>query len=250
MHQYQSTTHQLGRNMKGNQACLQCHGEYEIKLEQHTRHRPGSSGSLCYNCLMPHTTYGLLKAIRSHTINLPSVKSSLDTGRPNACNLCHLDKSLGWTAAKLNEWHKQPVPKMSDEQKDSSAAMLWLFKGDAGQRSLVAGHMSWEPAKTTSGHVWMQRFLAESLVDSSSTVRYIAQRSLKTLPGYEDLPYDYIGQEEHRSLTRQKVIKMWRAKSVVTEGNSVLSQPDVVLQDNKIDAILKQRDNRRIQLLA
>ena len=249
MHQYQSTAHQLGRDMESNQACLQCHGDYAARLEQHTRHQAGSSGSLCYNCHMPHTTYGLLKAIRSHTINPPSVRSSLDTGRPNACNLCHLDKSLGWTAAKLTEWYKQPTPALTEEQKSSSAAMHWLLKGDAGQRSLIAWHMNWEPAKTISGHTWMPRLLAELLVDPYSTVRYIAQRSLKTVPGYEDLPYDYIGQVEHRSRARQMVLEMWSGTSVVTEGAATFPQPDLLLQDDKIAAMLKQRDNRRMELL-
>jgi len=58
---------------------------------------------------MPHTSYGLLKGIRSHQINSPTVKASLATGRPNACNLCHLDKTLAWSGQKLNEWYWQPV---------------------------------------------------------------------------------------------------------------------------------------------
>src|SRR4029453_3531650 len=61
---------------------------------QHTRHRADSSGSVCMNCHMPFTTYGLLKTVRTHQISSPSVKATLETGRPNACNLCHLDKTL------------------------------------------------------------------------------------------------------------------------------------------------------------
>ena len=49
---------------------------------------------------MPYTTYGLLKTIRSHT-DQQSVgrRRRVETGRPNACNLCHLDKTLAWTVA-------------------------------------------------------------------------------------------------------------------------------------------------------
>ena len=108
LHHYQDPDDQLGARMEGNQACLQCHSSFAAKLESHTHHRAESTGSLCYNCHMPFTTYGLLKAIRSHTITSPTVRSSLATGRPNACNLCHLDKSLGWTAQKLNGWYGQP----------------------------------------------------------------------------------------------------------------------------------------------
>lgn len=241
LHHYQSNDDQLARGMEGNQACLQCHGDYAAKLEQHTRHRAGSSGSLCYNCHMPFTTYGLLKAIRSHTINSPSVKSSLDTGRPNACNLCHLDKSLGWTATKLNEWHRQPIPAMTEDQTNNSAAAVWLLKGDAGQRALIAWHMGWEPAQAISGHAWMPRLFAETLVDPYSTVRYIAHRSLKTLPGFERFPYDYIGPADQRAQGREKLIETWRGNNRAT--NSLL------LPEEKISALLRLRDNRRMELL-
>ena len=60
MHQYQDRAHQLRPRMEGNQACVQCHTAFEAKLEEHTHHRAMSTGSLCYNCHLPHTTYGLL----------------------------------------------------------------------------------------------------------------------------------------------------------------------------------------------
>src|SRR5437867_304716 len=101
MHQYLSKDDQLAPRRDGNQACLQCHSTIGTQLEAHTRHHASSYGSLCYKCHMPHTTYGLLKSIRSHWIDSPSVQSSLKTGRPNACNLCHLDRSLGCTARQF-----------------------------------------------------------------------------------------------------------------------------------------------------
>ncbi len=107
MHQ-SSPTNQLAKGMASNAACLQCHSSFEKRPEQHTHHLAGSSGSLCYNCHMPYTSYGLLKALRSHQISNPTVKASLQTGRPNACNLCHLDKSLRWTAQNLFAWYGIP----------------------------------------------------------------------------------------------------------------------------------------------
>ena len=72
--------------------------------------RAGSAGSRCYNCHMPHTVYGLLKGIRNHRIDSPHVTgSSGGDERPNACNLCHVDRSLAWTAQQLARWYKQPV---------------------------------------------------------------------------------------------------------------------------------------------
>src|SRR5262249_37039935 len=82
---------QLRPDATGNGPCVTCHAQIGASLTAHTHHAGESSGSSCYNCHMPHTTYGLLKTIRSHQISSPSVQASLDTGRPNACNLCHLD---------------------------------------------------------------------------------------------------------------------------------------------------------------
>ena len=70
---------------------------------------------------MPHTTYGLLKAIRSHTISSPDVKRDLMARRPNACNLCHLDKTLDWTSQKMGAWYDSDTPELSEERKTVAA---------------------------------------------------------------------------------------------------------------------------------
>src|SRR5690606_32987242 len=63
----------LAAGMQTNQACTQCHDEprFSSRIEEHTRHAPGSSGSSCYNCHMPYTSYALFRAIRSHRIDSP-----------------------------------------------------------------------------------------------------------------------------------------------------------------------------------
>jgi len=94
----------------GDAACTGCHPKIGAAGAAHTHHRAGSSGSRCYNCHMPHTVYGLLKGIRNHRIDSPRVTGK--TGgdeRPNACNLCHVDRSLAWTAQQLASWFGQPV---------------------------------------------------------------------------------------------------------------------------------------------
>ena len=63
---------QLAAGMEANQDCLQCHSELAEKIEEHTRHAPESSGSLCYDCHMPHTSFNLLKATRSHEVSSPN----------------------------------------------------------------------------------------------------------------------------------------------------------------------------------
>ena len=75
---------QLGTDMGGNAACTGCHSQFEgDALTAHSHHAPESDGSLCYNCHMPFTTYGIQKAHRSHTVTKPSAEETLSIGRPN-----------------------------------------------------------------------------------------------------------------------------------------------------------------------
>ena len=242
---------QLARNMEGNLACLQCHSASGHDTPAHTHHRAGSSGSQCYNCHMPHTTYGLMKAIRSHQITSPTTKESLATGRPNACNLCHLDKTLSWTGEHLTEWYRQPPQKMKPEDETVSAALLWLIKGDAGQRALIAWHMGWEPARQTSGEKWLAPFLAQTLDDPYSAVRYIAHRSLKRLPGYQDLALDFAGPPAGHGLAKDRAMKIWeQSLSLGSDrtGPQILIDPTRGLDQERIQSLRQQRNNRSIDL--
>ena len=167
-----------------NQRCITCHGPIESGLTAHTRHRVDSSGSACMNCHMPYTTYGLLKTIRSHQISSPSVKATLDTGRPNACNLCHLDKTLAWTADYLESWYRTAKTPLGADEQSVAASVLTLLKGDAGQRAIVAQSMGWKPAQVASGTEWMAPYLALMEKDPYDAVRHIAARSRRTLPPF------------------------------------------------------------------
>jgi len=189
---------QLSRGSDGNAACTQCHRAIGDKLEAHTHHAAGSTGSTCYNCHMPHTTYGLLRAMRSHQISVPRVQSTLATGRPNACNLCHLDRTLAWTAAALRRWYGTPEPRLTDEQRTVAAALLDGTRGEAGVRALTAWSLGWTAAQAASARDWMAPLLVELLGDEYPAVRYIAYRSLRTLPGFADFTFDYVAPEEAR----------------------------------------------------
>ncbi|HEY0550275.1 MAG TPA: ammonia-forming cytochrome c nitrite reductase subunit c552, partial [Verrucomicrobiae bacterium] len=234
---------QLARGMENNAACYQCHGDFEKKLTQHTHHGANSAGSLCYNCHMPHTTYGLLKAIRSHQITSPTAKSSIDTGRPNACNLCHLDQTLAWTARNLNEWYRQPVPKIETDFQDAPASVAWLLRGDAGQRALIAWHMGWAPARQVSGTNWLAPYLMETLDDPYSVVRYIGHRSLKTVPGFGRLNFDFIAPAPRRTFAKSELLQSWDSATVPT------TERPKVLTPEKISQLLRRRDQREMELL-
>jgi predicted CXXCH cytochrome family protein len=246
MHQSQPDD-QLAEHKSGNQACLPCHEKFRTQLEQHTHHQPNSSGSLCYNCHMPHTTYGLLKAIRSHQISNPNVEETARVGRPNACNLCHLQRSLGWTQKHLVAWYKhEPFPLRREEQ-EHSAAILGVLRGDAGQRVLWAWAMGWSEALHTSGNTWQAPFLAQLFADPYDAVRFVAGRSLRSLPHFSSFAYDHLANTSQRQERSQQAIDHWQ-----TTWNPV-SNPTILLTTTGIDSkqiglFRSQRDETPIDL--
>ncbi|MDA0812547.1 MAG: multiheme c-type cytochrome [Verrucomicrobia bacterium] len=200
---------QLGKGLDGNAACFQCHDSYRENLVQHTHHPPDSSGSNCYNCHMPHTSYGLLKAVRSHTITSPSVAESLATGRPNACNQCHLDQTLEWSAQKLNEFYGQEVPALTQDQSTVAASILWMLKGDAGQRALMAWSLGWQEAQQASATHWMPFFLTDLMFDDYDAVRYIAHRSLRSIPAFSSVEFDHMKPHGQYDRIMTEIMSIW-----------------------------------------
>jgi hypothetical protein len=236
--------------MESNDACLQCHTKIKADLRAHTHHASDSSGSLCYNCHMPFTTYGLLKAIRSHQISSPDVSVTQATGRPNACNGCHLDKPLGWTARFLHEWFQQKIPPLSGDENTRSAAVLSALKGDAGQRALTAYAFGWTGALKTSGGDWVVPYLANLLDDPYSAVRYIAYRSLRRQPQFKDLKFDFTVEPTSRPPLGPKLVDSWKASPPPQDrsDDAILLKSGRELDLNAFEQLAAQRDNTSIDL--
>jgi len=233
-----------------NAACLQCHEPLRANTSAHTHHAVGSTGSVCYNCHMPYTTYGLLKTIRSHTIGSPTVQESVGVGRPNACNLCHLDRTLAWTGEALARWYgTAPVP-LGDEEHTVAASLQWLLKGDAGQRAIATQAMAWTPAQRASGTEWMAPYLAQLLDDPYDAVRLGAARVLRTLPGFATTEIDVAEAPPVRRDAQRRVMATWdrvrpRPGRAAAE---LLMTPAGELDVPRVRSMLRQRNNRAMLL--
>jgi len=239
-----------------NRSCLECHADYAKDIEAHTHHTVGSSGSSCVNCHMPHTTYGLMKGTRNHRIESPSVKVTMRTGRPNACNMCHLDQTLGWTAKHLGDWYGIKSPKINRADERLSATVRGILEGDAGKRALMAWVLGWPEAQAVSGTDWMEPYLAELLVDPYPAVRIIAERSLRTLPGYEAFQRDLDGEPEPRQQAKAEVLTNWAARTGGGAGAAgkvarpqVLMNADQTLNVDEFARLLKRRNNTEVRLV-
>jgi predicted CXXCH cytochrome family protein len=247
---------QLAKNRLGNRACTQCHERFTdaAQLTSHTRHGAASTGSECYNCHMPHTTYGVLKAIRSHQISSPRVSDELATGRPNACNLCHLDKPLAWTADRLAAWYQRPAPQMPEGSAEMSHALRIALSGDAGQRVLIAWHLSWHPALQISGTNWIAPVLGQMLDDPYAAIRCVAERSLRAISTAAPDGYDFAKDPRTRPPVRDLVWTNWQTHLPASEIGEILSRrlpvrpDDLSSQRADFDRRLRMRNDRPIRL--
>ncbi len=221
-------TGQLKPKMDSDAACVQCHKTMTANITGHTHHAGDSPGSRCYNCHMPRTTFGLLRAMRSHQVSSPTVQESIIYGRPNACNLCHLDQTLAWTAEKLHAWYKQPAPELSQDDQTIAAAVPWILKGDAGQRALIY-----------------------SLADSYAAVRFDSWKSLQTLPGFSGFSFTYTAADHSLSEAATHAYEKWRGE--IRDTNAVY-RPETAIdadgrfQQDVFQRLRSQRDDKPIIL--
>jgi hypothetical protein len=243
---------QLKSGMEGFGSCITCHklAKYTTEVQKHTFHAPQSSGSDCLNCHMPFTTYALLKGIRSHQIASPKVEPSARYGTPNACNLCHLDRPLAWTQKHLGERYQQRPVDLTDEQQNVSAALLWLLKGNAAQRVITAWHFGWKPAQIASGTNWLAPFLSYLLADPYGVVRYVAAQAFDQLPGGKPPGFDFLEAEPALESQAAEVLAKWETNNPPPHprGSAVLLDEKGALMKQRIQKLLRERDNRPVSI--
>lgn len=225
-----------------NRACTQCHSEFEEDevLVAHTHHSRESGGSRCYNCHMNPANYVLLKAVRDHAIRSPSVAHTLETGRPNACNQCHLDRTLEWSARRLHDWYGHEVPELTAEQREVAASILWTTKGNPLQRALVAWSFGWDEAQRASGTDWMIPVAVELTDDPVDAIRLVARHSARRFPVPREWPaFD----EESRRDRTKRVRESWRAavERPPESARALLIDADGRFRDVEFDRLLRDR---------
>lgn len=97
-----------------NQICLECHGPaspngpHTVTLEEHTHHKPGSTGSQCVGCHMPRIeTEGVPGAlVHAHTFRFIAPTLTDKYSIPNSCGACHTDKSTAWAELAMTKWQE------------------------------------------------------------------------------------------------------------------------------------------------
>ena len=190
---------QITDEMRTNVACTQCHMELrdETSLTKHTRHSATSEGSSCYSCHMPEVVYGIQAFHKTHQIANPRPQLTATQGVPNACNQCHLAKSVNWAIDKTKELWPNSVTSStpsSDTQFEKPEAERALFAGDALTRAMMADAISRRADKSWAAPLLIEAFTS----DNYPIVRYFAANGLANF-GWNLAKPDYLGTDAART---------------------------------------------------
>jgi hypothetical protein len=191
-----------------NTACLKCHQEYSAPaaLAQHTGHGAASAGSSCYSCHMPRVVYGVMSYHPTHDISIPNPELTATQAVPNACNLCHLDRSVNWSITESKRlWpeHFAKARTSSDAMFNETEGPRMLFAGDALTRALAADAMAGNGPVSPDPN-WAGPYLLEAFNDNYPIVRYFAANGLGVTNGGIAKP-DYLGTPE----ARRAAVALW-----------------------------------------
>lgn len=88
---------------QGNALCYQCH--LSAKYDNKTHHFHKSTSARCIDCHMPERIYMVNDVRRDHSFRIPRPDLSEQLGTPNACNQCHKNKPVKWTASHYKKWY-------------------------------------------------------------------------------------------------------------------------------------------------
>ncbi len=201
---------------RGNGPCLECHQEYQDEPSVHTMHATDSSGSQCTSCHMPNMVYGVMTIHPSHKIEVPNPQQNAADQRPNACNQCHLDRSVQWAEQQLA--HLWGGAKAPDEDSEGIAAgVQYLFAGDPVQRAVTAWSLQQAiDAKHQPGEWWAPHLLTAMRDDQYPAVRRFAAKALRASVQVDDVfdgelkRFDFIAAAEQREQVMEKLIQRWQ----------------------------------------
>ncbi|XXF74954.1 cytochrome c3 family protein [Myxococcaceae bacterium GXIMD 01537] len=170
---------------RGPAACQTCHGDIVARAAQHSRHAEGSTGTDCYACHMPKMAYGVLTVHRSHRMQVPDPSRAWRHEMPDACTLCHTDRSARWAAETLRRQQGRPPPESlpADPAFEVAENVRTLLSGDVVQRAVAAaafGEVK-SAARSPEARLWAIPFLLQAMEDDYPSVRRLAYRSLVAL---------------------------------------------------------------------
>jgi hypothetical protein len=140
-------------------ACLGCHAP--VFADQGHSHHRSPEGQSCLGCHMPKVVTGVLDTFADHAIDIPVPENTQNHEVPNACNLCHTDRTPAemaramdgfWPGASKRRQRRIRLADAFDEKtKQESQPALRAVVADAGEAPLL---------RATAAQLLAQRFPA------------------------------------------------------------------------------------------
>ncbi len=196
-------------------ACTNCHQQFSAPaaIAEHTKHQINSAASSCYSCHMPEVVYGHLKFQKTHEISIPNPELTAQKSVPNACNLCHTDKSVNWAILQTKRlWteHFRDAKTSSDAQFDEAEGIRGLFAGNSLTRALTA-----DALKKHGAPKWFAPFALEAFQNEDfPLVRHFLANALA---GNENFPkiVDLSPKAENRVKNTAQKLSLKRKKTIL-----------------------------------
>ncbi|HEY6881587.1 MAG TPA: cytochrome c3 family protein, partial [Polyangiales bacterium] len=162
---------QLRADLTRDQLCTQCHRELEPPAAQ-AAHSGHDEKVRCTDCHMPAIVYGVMASHPSHRIEIPDPERDQRRERPDACTLCHIDRTRAWALTARKQARHEARPALSQ-------AELQLLGGDPLTRALTAAQLG-EPGLAGDDRARTTGLLLEVMErDPYPGVRHLAYRSLR-----------------------------------------------------------------------
>lgn len=168
---------------RANAACVRCHASLADVTTARAHAGDGHAGVTCVDCHMPRIVLGIDRFVRTHRISSPTSRALLAAAAPNACNACHLDRSIAWTARALDAgWDLALDPRgWTRAYGDLGAPVgeVWLASRSATIRVLAAAAYGRSPL----GRAELPRLL-DGLADPVAYVRAWSATAIEDVLGH------------------------------------------------------------------
>jgi hypothetical protein len=164
-----------GGDKRANTACVTCHA----KRADPAHAGRGHATVGCVDCHMPRIVMGIDRHVRTHRIGRPTDRRMLAAGGPNACNLCHLDRTIRWTVDELRRGYEVRFdPSGWPYRDDDGVGETYLASKEPAVRLIAASAYARSPFAKSA-----LRDLARLLDDPLAYVRAWATFAIEEIRG-------------------------------------------------------------------
>ncbi len=251
----------ISEEKRGPAACLQCHAEIGRDVTGHTKHQATSAGSDCYACHMPKIVYGVLDVHPTHRISAPDPSRAWRFEMPEACTLCHTDRTAAWAAESLSRQYGTLLP--NDVPRDGAFAVAEnlraLLGGDVVQRSVAVMALADQRSYTgdATARLWVVPFLLITMEDRYPAIRHFAYRALRTTVERAGVSVDGLPVFDPQAPpeVRRDAVARWRAwwagldkRAIPRPGAAVPLDESLLPVAARVEPLLAAQDNNAVSI--